>query len=606
MPPVTGKRSAGNRIYGWDYFCYILPERTARNVKKMIETLSIRNIALIDELKLELASGLNIFTGETGAGKSVILKSIGLVLGERASADIVREDTDFAKVEASVVPDDMHPMWHTEFTFNDVLDSSDVVILSRQISANGRSRCHINGRLVNLKQLQALGALLVDIHGQHEHQSLFRTETHLKLLDDFGGSSEACQQVRKIYTQLRALEQEAASLAATLAASEREKELLEFEMNELTAANLEEGEDEKLADEARLLKNAETLHASANMAYQQLGSDAPGTGGFGSPLERLEGAAKELTKLSELDSSLSELQDRLESAIYEVEDIAAQIRQYADTVEFNQGRLDEITDRLAMIAKLKRRYGNTISEILDYHAEAEKKLETIQLGSEKQEAVQKEIRKTVQEAQHLCTALSAKRLHVAKHLSERIEKELRTLGMDKAEFQASVQLMPDERGPFQIDGKRYAFRSDGMDAVEFLIAPNVGSEARPIAKIASGGEISRIMLALKTVLVQVDEVPTLLFDEIDSGIGGKVADVVGKKLKELSAFSQVICITHLPQIARFADKHFRVEKKVVGERTLITAKALTAEEQVDEIARMYGGEATEIGLAHARELLAED
>ena len=572
----------------------------------MIETLSIRNIALIDELELELTSGLNIFTGETGAGKSVILKSIGLVLGERASADIVREGADFAKVEASVAPDNAHPMWHTDFAFGDVLDPSDVVILSRQISANGRSRCHINGRLVNLKQLQALGTLLVDIHGQHEHQSLFRTETHLKLLDDFGGSSETCEQVGRIYTQLRALQREAASLADTLAASEREKELLEFEIKELTAANLEEGEDEKLADEARLLKNAETLHASANMAYQQLGSDGPGTGGFGSPLERLEGAAKELTKLSELDSSLSELQDRLESAIYEVEDIAAQIRQYADTVEFNQARLDEIADRLALISKLRRRFGNTISEILDYHTEAEQKLETIQLGSEKQEAVQEKIRKTVQEAQHLCTALSAKRVHVAKHLSERIEKELRTLGMDKAEFQASVQFIPDERGVFQIDGKRYAFRSDGMDAVEFLIAPNVGSEPRPIVKIASGGEISRIMLALKTVLVQVDEVPTLLFDEIDSGIGGKVADVVGKKLKELSAFSQVICITHLPQIARFADKQFRVEKKVVGERTLITAKALTAEEQVDEIARMYGGEATEIGLAHARELLSED
>ncbi len=571
----------------------------------MIETLSIHNIALIDTLELELTSGLNIFTGETGAGKSVILKAIGLVLGERASADIVRESAEFAKVEASVAPDDTHPMWHTDFAFSDVLDPSDVVILSRQISAKGRSRCHVNGRLVNLKQLQAIGTLLVDIHGQHEHQSLFRNETHLKFLDDFGGSSETCEQVRQIYTRLRTLQREATSLADTLAASAREKELLEFEIEELSTANVESGEDEKLADEARLLKNAETLHASANMAYQQLGSDGPGTGGFGSPLERLEGAAKELTKLSELDSSLSELQARLESAIYEVEDIAAQIRQYADTVEFNQGRLDEITDRLALIAKLKRRYGNTIPEILDYYAEAEQKLETIQLGSEKQEAIQEEIRKTVEEAQRLCTALSAKRVHVAKHLSERIEKELRTLGMDKAEFQASVQLMPDERGVFQIDGKRYAFRSDGMDAVEFLIAPNIGSEARPIAKIASGGEISRIMLALKTVLVQVDEVPTLLFDEIDAGIGGRVADVVGKKLKELSAFSQVICITHLPQIARFADKHFRVEKKVVGERTLITAKALTAEEQVDEITRMYGGEATEIGLAHARELLSE-
>ena len=576
----------------------------------MIETLSIRNIALIDELELELASGLNIFTGETGAGKSVILKSIGLVLGERASADIVREGADFAKVEASVVPDDTHPMWHTDFAFNDVLDPSDVVILSRQINAKGRSRCHINGRLVNLKQLQALGTLLVDIHGQHEHQSLFRTETHLKLLDDFGGSSEARQQVGKVYTQLRALQQEAASLADTLAASEREKELLEFEIKELTTANLEDGEDEKLADEARVLKNAEKLSQSANYVCEQLdGSNQAGGFGSGSmdlsTLDRLKDAANALTDLLDLDGSLSELQVRLESSLYELEDIASQIRQYADAVEFNQGRLDEIADRLALIAKLKRRYGNTISEILAYHAEAEQKLETLQLGSEKQESLQAEIEKTIQEAQHLSTALSAKRLHVAKHLSERIEKELRTLGMDKAEFQASVQHIPDERGPFQVNGKRYAFRSDGMDDVEFLIAPNVGSEARPIARIASGGEISRIMLALKTVLVQVDEIPTLLFDEIDSGIGGKVADVIGKKLKELSAFSQVICITHLPQIARFADKHFRVEKKVVDERTLITAKPLTAEEQVNEIVRMHGGEETEIGLAHARELLSE-
>ena len=581
----------------------------------MIETLSIRNIALIDELDLELSPGLNIFTGETGAGKSVILKSIGLVLGERTSADIVREGADFAEVEVSVAPDDEHPIWHPTYdetanpllkdSFSDILDPSDMVILSRRITSGGRSRCQVNGRLVNLKQLQALGTLLVDIHGQHEHQSLFRTQTHLKLLDDFGGNREAQRHIGKIYAQLRAFQQEAASLAETLKASEREKELLEFEIKELTAASLAEGEDETLADEARLLKNAEALQKSANLVYQLLDGESSGMGSSGSPLERVKSAAKELIKLSETDNSLSDLGDRLESSLYELEDIASQVRYYAETVESNAIRLDEVTDRLALIAKLKRRYGNSIPEILAYHAEAEKKLETLQLGTEKQDLLQTEIDQTIQEAQGLCTTLSAKRQHVAKHLSERIEKELRTLGMDKAEFQASVQHIPDERGPFQIDGKGYAFRADGMDDVEFLIAPNVGSEARPIARIASGGEISRIMLALKTVLVQVDEIPTLLFDEIDSGIGGKVADVVGEKLKELSAFSQVICITHLPQIARFANRHFRVEKKVVGARTLITAKPLTAEEQVNEISRMHGGEETEIGLAHARELLSE-
>jgi DNA repair protein RecN (Recombination protein N) len=570
----------------------------------MIETLSIHNIALIDELDLELAPGLNIFTGETGAGKSVILRSIGLVLGERVNADIVREGADFAKVEAGVAPNDQHPMWHTDFAYSDVLDPSDAVILSRRISASGRSRCHVNGRLVNLSQLQDLGTLLVDIHGQHEHQSLFRTQTHLRLLDDFGGCTDARQQVSKVHAHLQALQQEAADLAETLRASEREKDLLEFEMEELTSASLEDGEDEALAAEARILKNAEELGQSARRVYALLDGDTS-VGGGSSALERLKDAAKTLTKLSELDDSLSEVLDRLETSLYELEDVALHTRQYADTVEYNPMRLDEVTDRLALISKLKRRYGNSISEILAYHAEAEQKLQTLQFGSEKQESLQAEIHKTIQEAQHLCLALSAKRLHIAKQLSKQIEKELRTLGMDKAEFHASVQHIPEKSGPFQIDGEHYAFRSHGMDAVEFLIAPNVGSEARPISRIASGGEISRIMLALKTVLVQVDEIPTLLFDEIDSGIGGKVADVVGRKLKELSEFAQVICITHLPQIARFADRHFRVEKKVVGERTLITAKPLTQEEQVNEIARMHGGEETEIGLAHARELLSE-
>ena len=275
-------------------------------------------------------------------------------------------------------PDDEHPIWHTAQNetddplladaLSDVLDPSDVVILSRRITASGRSRCLVNGRLVNLKQLQALGTLLVDIHGQHEHQSLFRTQTHLKLLDDFGGSSEARQHVGKVYTQLRALQQEAASLTETLKASEREKELLEFEIKELTSANLEEGEDERLADEARILKNAEALSESADRAYRQLDDD--GGAGFGSPVERLKAAAKELTKLSEFDDSLSELQDRLESSLYELEDITLQVRHYAEAMESNPMRLEEVTDRLALIGRLKRRYGNTISEILAYHAEA--------------------------------------------------------------------------------------------------------------------------------------------------------------------------------------------------------------------------------------------
>ena len=569
----------------------------------MIEVLSIRNIALIDELELEFAPGLNIFTGETGAGKSVILKSMGIVLGERATADIVREGTDAATVEIGVAPSSEHPFWEVDAAA--VLDADDTAILTRQISANGRSRSRLNGHLTNLRQLQSLGTLLVDIHGQHEHQSLFRTETHLQLLDDFGDCGELRQQAGKLYQHRQKLRHEVWELTQAVRTSEREKERLEFECAELEAANLVEGEDETLAAEARVLSNAETLFETANFVTMQLegGRRTRHAASEAAVLELLKAVSKSLGKLCDMDTSLSQVHERLDSALYEIEDIAAHLRQYANTVEFNPMRLNEITERLELISKIRRRYGNTIEEILAYHADASQQLQALHFGTEKIERLNAQIDEVTQEAQQVCTALSAKRTQVAKRLSLLIERELRTLGMDKARFIVSVQPKGDENGALWIDSKRYTFGLDGMDAVEFLIAPNVGSEPRPIAKIASGGELSRVMLALKTVLVQVDDIPTLIFDEIDSGIGGKVADVVGKKLKQLAEFSQVICITHLPQIARFADKHFRVEKKVFGERTLITAKPLTPEERVEEIVRMHGGEETEAGLAHARELL---
>ncbi len=567
----------------------------------MIEAISIRNIALIDELQLELSPGLNIFTGETGAGKSVILKSIGLVLGERTSADIVREGTDAASVEIGVSPTIPLPS---------VGETDDATLfLSRQISSNGRSRCRINGNLTNLKQLEELGTLLVDIHGQHEHQSLFRTETHLELLDDYGETETERQQVSENYHHLLDLQRELDSLLHTLKTSEREKELLQFEVKELTSARLQEGEEEKLTEELSILNNAEELYESANLVFEQL--DGDGQGGYGgsdlgsnlSVTQNLRDAAKTCTKLSEMDGSLSELSERLESSLYELEDIASQIREYSENIEFNPERLAEVTDRLDLISKFKRRYGETVAEMIEYQSEAERKLENLELGSEKIDDLQIQIKEMKLIAADLCVALSGKRKKVAERLSTLVEKELQELGMEKAEFHTSVEPHEDENGILRIDGKRYAFREHGMDKVEFLIAPNVGSDLRPLARIASGGEISRVMLALKTVLVQVDSIPTVLFDEIDSGIGGKIADVVGKKLKELSQSAQVICITHLPQIARFADRHFLVEKDVVGERTLITAKPLSDAERVTEIARMHGGNETEVGLAHARELL---
>ena len=566
----------------------------------MIETISIRNIALINELELELSPGLNIFTGETGAGKSVILRSIGLVLGERTSVDIVRENTEYGSVEISVAPTSSIPI-DTDF--------GDDLLLSRQISVNGRSRCRINGELVNLKQLEELGSLLVDIHGQHEHQSLFKTETHLKLLDDFGELESDCNNIKNTFHQLLDLQRELDSILHTLTTSEREKELLEFEVKELKSADLQVGEEEELTSEMTVLDNAEQLYESANMVYDQLdGEGQSGISGTGSAdsistLQNLRDSAKSLSKLAEIDSNLSELSERIDSSLYELEDISSQIRQYAETVDFNPNRLAEVSDRLELISKFKRRYGNTISDMLAYQSEAEKKLEDLELGSDKIDIIQTQIRDKKEVALELCIALSEKRKTVAEKLSSMVEKELQELGMEKARFLTAVNPIQDENGILQIDGKRYGLREHGMDNVEFLIAPNVGSELRPLAKIASGGEISRVMLALKTVLIQVDNIPTVLFDEIDSGIGGKIANVVGEKLKELSETAQVICITHLPQIARFADQHFLVEKEVEDDKTVISAKALTESERVTEISRMHGGIESEAGLAHARELL---
>jgi DNA repair protein RecN (Recombination protein N) len=568
----------------------------------MIEELYISNVALIDELQLECSSGLNIFTGETGAGKSVILNAVGLALGERSTAGIVRDGATNAKIQIAIALPPDHPVWDgfNDSEFADALDAEETLVLSRQINASGRSRCHTNGQLVSLTFLSAIGDLLVDIHGQHAHQSLFRSETHLDLLDTFGKHEALKAEVSKKYDELRTAQAQLADFSQTLRAAMQEKDLLEFQLEELEEAQLQEGEEEDLINERHLLSNAETLFESANQLYEQLyGGDLSES----STLDGLKIASRTISKLCELDGSLSELNGRFESTVYELEDIAYQIRDYRDKIEFNPHRLSEVEERLDVIHRLKRKYGDSISDILAYQAQASQKLEDLQFGSERIEELKDQIHLVTQGAQELAVELSKKRRETATQLESLIERELQTLGMEKAVFQILVSPIESANGPLEIEGKRYELRADGMDEIEFFISPNVGSEPKPLAKIASGGEISRVMLALKTVLAQVDLIPTMIFDEIDAGIGGRTADIVGQKLKELSRFRQVFCITHLPQIARFADQHFRVEKSVEGDRTTITAKLLTQEERVEEVARMHGGEATVTTLAHARELL---
>ena len=568
----------------------------------MIEELSIRNVALINKLQLELSPGLNVLTGETGAGKSVILQAVGLALGERGIASVVRAGESNAKVQIAVAVPPNHPMWQ-RFGDSELIEEFDIaesLLLSRQISANGRSRCHVNEQTVNVRLMHEVGNLLVDIHGQHDHQSLFRSDVHLDLLDAFGGLEKQRAEIEQKYNEIQELQQQLNDHSQVLEQSKREKELLEFQSKELIEAELQENEEASLDEERRILGNAENLFEAANLLYEQLyGGSQPDS----AILDLMRNVSGSVSKLGEMDYRLKELSERLESALHELEDVAHQARNYRDSIEFNPYRLSEIEDRLNLIYQLKRKYGQAIPEILVYQAEVEKKLKDLQFGSEYTEELTTDLSSAVSEAHALALNLSDKRKAVASKLQTLVEKELHTLGMEKAVFKVSVQPMLSPNGILLVEDNRYELRSHGMDTVEFLISPNVGSEPQPLANIASGGEISRVMLALKTILARIDDIPTMIYDEIDVGIGGQTADVVGDKLKELAKFRQVICITHLPQIACLADRHFRVEKYVKENETFITATQLTTEERVEEIARMHGGKLTEATMARARELL---
>lgn len=580
----------------------------------MIQELIIRNYALIDQLKVEFAPGLNILTGETGAGKSIILDAIGLVLGERGSPDLVKSGCSQAVVEAAIdiaenpaISDLISDLgFVAEADETDEADEADseTLILERQISANGKSRCHINGRLATLSALKEIGDLLVDIHGQHEHQSLFRVEKHLDLLDNFGKLNSLREKVSEKYSRIERLQKELEQLEANYKEKLRQKELFEFQLNELRQADLKAGEEEELISERKVLNNAETLYETAVSAYEKIfGSESSDI----SILDLLRGISNEFSKLTEIDKNLVKIASRIESALYELEDISASIRSYADSIEFEPNRLEQIETRLDLIYKLKRKYGDSITEIINYKKRLERELELLSVNSTKIEDIKVQLNRELEAAKALAFELSTERQKVAKRLELAMEKELETLGMAKTRFKVLMSQKESENGIIKSDSnsnsKRFELAINGIDQAEFLIAPNVGEPLKPLAKIASGGEISRIMLALKTVLASSDQLPTLIFDEIDTGIGGHTAEVVGKKLKELSKLHQVICITHLPQIASLAEAHYLIRKRVVGDKTKVEAAHLDKEARVQELARMLGGKKiTQIALAHAKEL----
>ena len=566
----------------------------------MLVELSIRNFAIIEFLRLQFGPGFTVFTGETGAGKSIIIDAVGLLLGGRASSDVVRAGCESAQVEGVFVPPP--ETWRTLRPLLEELglieEDSEELILTREVSRARRNICRVNGRAVTLGTLQQIGRHLVDIHGQGEHLSLLQVRHHVDFLDRFAGLmpqrqafGELVRQLRKVRAQLQALRQDERELA-------RRMDLLRYQIAEIRAAKLQPGEEEELRRQRMLLANAERRMELASELYALLVEGEEGS----SASDLLGLAVESLEALAKLDEALASEHQALEEIFYNLEELGRTIRNYREEIEYNPEQLSEVEERLELIQGLKRKYGDSIEEVLAFAERAEEELEGITHSEERIEELQAEEKRLQEELAKLGEALHNARKEAAERLAQAIEAELAELHMERARFAVDIRWQEDSQG-VEIAGRRYAFTTSGFDRVEFLIAPNPGEEPKPLAKIASGGEASRLMLAMKTVLSASDPVPTLIFDEIDTGIGGRTGSVVGHKLWQLAKEHQVFCVTHLPQIACYGQQHIRVAKEVVGGRTISNAQVLSPEERLRELAAMLGGVVTDASLQSAEELL---
>ncbi len=569
----------------------------------MLSELTIRNFAIIDTLHLTFTSGFNVLTGETGAGKSIIIDAVSLLLGGRAAADFVRAGTQSAFVEGQFRLSPAHQAQITPILEREGLENEepDTLILGREIRANGRNFCRINGRTVSLSLLTEIAAPLVDIHGQHQHLSLLRVKMHGAFLDRFGGLASQRQEVALLYHNLQAVQQELHVLQQDAQQIARRIDQLTFQVAEIRAANLRPGEEKELNTERTRLANAERLSQFVGDAYRLL---VEGTNEQASASDLLGQISRHLSSLLRIDGSAEEMAHLAESITYQIEDLSTQLQSYAEEIEFSPQRLQEVEERLGLIYNLKRKYGDSIEDILTFCERAETELQSIAHAEDRVEALQAEEEDLRHRLGHQAAQLSSARQTAGLKLAEGIESELATLGMAQTQFKVELARIPSEEGVY-VDGETFACDETGIDRVAFLIAPNPGEPLKPMIKIASGGETSRLMLALKTVLARADETPTLIFDEIDQGIGGRIGGVVGRKLWRLAHQTehQVLCITHLPQIAAFGDTHYHVTKQIQGQRTTTSVHPLSGKARVDELAQMLGTLSSTTRLS-AQELLS--
>lgn len=554
----------------------------------MLEELTITNFAIIDRLDVRFTHGFNVLTGETGAGKSIIIDAVGAVLGGRVSAEMVRTGAPSARIEGVFTLDDDGPVTAV-LRENDLLDDDDgAVILRREINANGRSTARINGRAVPVSILGRVGALLVDIHGQSEHLSLFRVEEHVEWLDRYAENGSLRAQVAALVGEVRRVRREREALRAAQADAARRLDLLRYQVEEINKAGLRSDEEDVLTAEKRVLGSAERLAALASGASDLLsGGDGEGARGV---IDLLNETSASLDELVDLDDSQRDTLDAVNGALYTLEEAARTLRSYAANIEADPARLGEIEERLDLLSRLKRKYGATIDDVIRFGEEAAREQDALVNSEERLDELAGEIDALKKRIGAVAAALSARRTAAAETLATGVEKELNDLNMTRARFVVHLALAPDEDG-VALPGvaERVAFDERGVDRVEFLLSPNPGEEPKPLAKIASGGEASRVMLALKTMLSAVDRTPTLIFDEVDTGVGGRSGQVVGEKLRLLGRQHQVLCITHLPQVAALGAEHLRIVKKIEAGRTRTEVELLAGHARVEELAAMLGG-----------------
>jgi len=536
----------------------------------MIKYISIRDFAIIEHTEIEFHDGLNIITGETGAGKSIVIEAVSLALGSRADTAFVRSGRNKAIIQ--MVADD---------------PSGREYILSREISASGRNICRIDDEIVTLAQLSALSRQLADIHGQYDHQSLLDPANHIRLLDSYEADAitPAKESVALLYGQYTDLRRQLKQLLARAAEDTRQRDFMAFELQELEDADLQIGEPEQLEQEIHLLQNSESIFASLSGAYEIISESDY------SALSALKLASDQVSSTGEFSDELDSLGQRLSSLYYELEDIGSELRHQRDSITFSPEELDSKMARLDLLSRLMNKHGRSIEELIEYREELAQRLEDINDISGRQETLEREIKKTGIALRGACNRLSDARRSAAASLEEKIRLELSQLNFGDSQFSIEFREAED-------------FTEEGTDIVEFMISTNRGEPLKPLSKIASGGEMSRIMLAFKKIIGDYDGIPTMIFDEIDAGISGVAATVVGRKMREISQNHQIICITHLPQIAAFGDHHFRIQKTCDETSTYTSVAALDEEETIAELARLLGGETiTQTTLASARELL---